>query len=134
MNDKVINEIISSSNRNLKKVFILIECYRFNIKYKCNWISVLDTIIRMILKPLNLKQLMEIREILGQLFITNIESENIMIYCQKVFIEIVKNPIQLMKILEIITNYDIRLKNATRYILHMEAMLLNINAVYHQMK
>lgn len=130
--EETINAIISKSDRNIKKNLLLLDCYKLNIKYKCNYIIILDSIIGFIINGIkSTKHLQEIRENLGQLFITNLESETIIMYLQKILIKKVKDPYKLLKILEALTNYDIRLKNATRYMLHLEALILTINDYYH---
>lgn len=123
-----INNLVKIGNRNLKKNLFLLECHKYNISYKCNWILVLDKIF-FFLKEDVTDKFYEIRDLLGELFITNLDSETIMNYLVKKVILEITDQKKLLQILNIIVKYDSRLKIATRYILHLEALIYNISII-----
>ena len=121
-------EIIQSSENNVKNMIWRIECLKHDIPYACPWTEITDEIIDLIVndKTQSLKKITRIRELLGLLFISNIEANILLEYILKCFIKLITNEKLLSSIVNEIAIYDKQLKNSTRYMLHFEALFNSI--------
>jgi len=134
LSSQQISKITNSSNRDIKTIFYSLECYKLKIELKSYWMIVLDGVLN---KTLNCKQLTlidfaEIRDSINKLFISNIETEKIFQYIlQRISLE-VKDLVKVVEISKLICEYDTKLKNATRYVLHFEALFLHIIFILHR--
>lgn len=131
-----VNDIVATSGGSLTRSLYIMECERLGLKYKCFWKENLNEILDKVCnKPiLSLTDMLEIREKLGRLFITNIESEKILQYLSSEVCSKINTLDVLVKIFDVLSTYDTRLKNATRFILHLEALLYNIHNLIHNSK
>jgi DNA polymerase III delta prime subunit len=126
-----IKEIVNLSNRNIKRMIVLLECHTLNLNFKCYWNILVDKILDIIIKRkiTSLKVILTIREYLSQLFISNLDADVILTYITERLIILIKDNVKLIKIIELLVKYDCNLKNATRYMLHFESLFFNINSV-----
>jgi phage baseplate assembly protein W len=113
----------------------MLDCVRHDIEYRCHWEALVDSIIDDIFMGYGktIKNVADIRDRLGKLFITNIDSESIVMYMGARILERLSEPKKRAnafeiadKATEILARYDSRLKNATRYILHFEGLISSL--------
>lgn len=137
--DVVENESIEISKldvdtRDYKELLWRLESARHGVGYFCWWKVNVDALADYIInKPFKtLKTICEVRDKLGQLFVSNIESQKVVYQLMKVIFERVDVDLQkFASIAEVFSRFDCRLRNATRYILHMEALINNLAWVIH---
>lgn len=131
INDIKKKEIIKLSERNIKRMIVLLECYNLNLNFECYWHILLDKIFDLIVKKkiTSLRVILTIREYLSQLFISNLDADIIIIYISQIIIKLIKDKSKLIQIMKLLTKYDCNLKNATRYMLHFESLFFNINLI-----
>jgi hypothetical protein len=126
--DKMKKEIIDKSENNIKNMIWRIECVKNGIPYTSPWQEIVNEIIDLIIKDKqhSLKKMCKIRELLGLLFISNIDANLILEYMLKWFVKSISDKKLLSSIIQEIAIYDKQLKNSTRYILHFEAFFNSI--------
>ena len=136
ISEEKLNQIINESKRNVEQALMLLQCFMLGIEWDCYWTKILDDIIQKILNNdiSSTKDINYIREGLGLLFITNIEADKILSYMLLTLSKKVTDIEKSHRISTIISTYDKRVKNATRYILHLEAAIYNICDILHQLE
>lgn len=123
-----VREIVSTVGRDLQRAVWMLESKRFGLQYHCYWKLHVDDILAMVFdkKATPLKYLRSLglyREKVGALFVSNIRSDTITTYCVSKVVDFAEgNPVLTAELLGVIADYDHRMKNATRYMLHLEAM------------
>jgi DNA polymerase III delta prime subunit len=125
---------VQVSTRDYKELLWKLESKRHNVQYYCWWEITVDFIANYIVShPFkSLKYSSEIRDKLGQLFVSNIEAQAVIYHLMKTIFKQVDVDIHKFSSLsEIFSRFDCRLRNATRYILHMEALINNLSWVIH---
>jgi len=127
--------ILAVAGRDSRKAMWMLDCVRHDIEYRCHWEALVDSIIDDIFMGYGktIKNVADIRDRLGKLFITNIDSESIVMYMGARILERLSEPKKRAnafeiadKATEILARYDSRLKNATRYILHFEGLISSL--------
>jgi replication factor C subunit 3/5 len=127
-----ILDIVKYSNNNINKLFGLLEIKKFNVPITTSWDKIINMIGDLISdkKNYNTKNLPDViketRELLYQLFITNIDFHIII----KQIMNYLKNKITdnklKYKIIEETSKYENRICQGTRHIIHLEAYLIKI--------
>lgn len=122
--------------RDLRGLLWKLESARHGVEHHCWWKEKTDSIVTNLLNGQNrgLRCAMAVREALGQLFITNIEAELILLRMMRVFFSRIEDSIDTSKAAqcaELFARFDCRLKNATRFILHLEALVHHLVWVLH---
>jgi replication factor C subunit 3/5 len=135
-----ILEIVKYSNHNINKLYGYLEHKKFNVPYNKSWDKNIKVIVDEILDKsnYNVKVLPElikqIRELLYQLFITNIDFH--------IIIKEIMNTIKLKindneiryQIIEETSKYENRICQGTRYIIHLEAYLIKVIQIINSHK
>ena len=135
-----ILEIVKYSNHNINKLYGYLEHKKFNVPYTKSWDKNIKVIVDEILDKsnYNVKVLPElikqIRELLYQLFITNIDFH--------IIIKEIMNTIKLKindneiryQIIEETSKYENRICQGTRYIIHLEAYLIKVIQIINSHK
>ena len=130
--------VLSAAGRDSRKAMWMLECERHGIEYKCHWEALVDSIVADIFSGYGktIKNITDTRDRLGKLFITNIDSESIVLYMSNRILQRLsdpkkyKDPFEMAsKVSEVLARYDSRLKNATRYILHFEGLISSLAAL-----
>lgn len=128
--------ISHAANRNMKQAIWMINFAKHNITFKISWQEYCQQILLYLFSDTLLKpnNLMKIRTIISNIFVTNIDPndvfqylyDNILKQCEQ------KNHPKLYSIMSNIMHttmvFNYRVKNSTRYILHFEAY---INKIYY---
>lgn len=123
--------------RNYRVSLWRLESYRHGVPYMCWWEQTTDQVVHQILhsSPMtSLKSMTEIRERFGQLFVSNIDSHMVVLHMMKTMFSKLPHdadPKKLAMLASVFACFDCRLKNATRYILHMEALVHGLCAILH---
>ena len=124
--------ILDKSENNINKTVWMLEMKKFNVNNKDEWNDLLDKIVDMIICKKNYTQrnmaeiIKNIRELLYILFITNIDFHLII---RKIMMLLVKkiNDINIKyNIIDITSEFELRISKGTRYIIHMEAYIIKL--------
>ena len=124
--------IINKSNYNINKLFWYLELLKYKIPYGVTWHNTINIIVEEILNKSNYStknfagMIKTIRELLYQLFITNIDFHVII---KEIMISL-KNNISSddikYQIIEETSKFENRISQGTRHIVHLEAYLIKI--------
>lgn len=127
----IIN-IIHKSNHNINKVFWLLELLKYKIPNKAEWSDLIEIIVNEILnkKNYNIKKMPDLiknmRELLYQLFITNIDFNTIILSIMNNIKTKIDDNIIKYKIIEETSKFENRIAQGTRHIVHLEAYLIKL--------
>lgn len=134
-----LNYISQNSNRNMKQAIWMLDFAKHNITFKISWQEYCHKIIQYIFSDtlLQLNNLMKIRTIISNIFVTNIDPNdvfqflynNILHTCEKTYCGD-KFYLIMSHIMHTTMIFNYRVKNSTRYILHFEAY---INKIYYDL-
>ncbi len=130
-----IIDIVKKSNNNINKMFWYLELKRYKVPVEHSWHDMIDIITDNVLNKKNytIKKLpdviKELRDILYQLFITNIDFHTII----KEIMNNIKNKLtnynmthKLYYIIEETSKFENRISQGTRHIVHLEAYLIKL--------
>jgi replication factor C subunit 3/5 len=127
-----IVEIVKNSNNNINKLYGYLELKKFNVPFTSSWNRIIIIIVDEVLnkKNFNIKNFPEliknIRDLLYQLFITNIDFHIII----KEIMNEIKSKINdnelKYKIIEETSKFENRISQGTRHIIHLEAYLIKV--------
>lgn len=126
-----------SSDRDTKTALWKLESKRHGVEYCCWWEKVVDEIASIILDcppAQSMAILAGMRDRIGMLFVSNIESSMVVVRLMKTLLLRLGDDCSLQMgaaIAETFACFDCRLKNATRYILHMEALVHHLAWIVH---
>lgn len=128
-----INELISYYNNNLKEIICCLELYKNNCDTKLNWLELIKELSSNIYnkKVINLDFINYIKNKFYILYISNIAINNIIINIMKCLLNLEKNPDLRYKIIELTSEYELRLNIGTRKIIHFETYIFNIISLIH---
>jgi replication factor C subunit 3/5 len=127
----IIN-IVKQSNNNINKVFWLLELMKFKVPIEDSWTKIIDIIVEELLNKnnYNTKKLpefiKEVRELLYQLFITNIDFHVIIKEIMNRLKNKITDNIIKYKIIEETSKFENRISLGTRHIVHLEAYLIKV--------
>jgi replication factor C subunit 3/5 len=132
----IIN-IVKYSNNNINKVFWLLELIKNKVPFEDSWEKIIDMICSEILnkKNYNINKIpdliKQVRELLYQLFITNIDF-NIII---KELMNCLKNKLNNSNILKYMiieetSKFENRISQGTRHIVHVEAYIIKLIQIF----
>jgi replication factor C subunit 3/5 len=127
-----IVEIVKNSNNNINKLYGYLELKKFKVPFTPSWDRIITIIVDEVLnkKNYNIKKfpelIKEIRDLLYQLFITNIDFHIII----KEIMNDMKSKISdnelKYKIIEETSKFENRISQGTRHIIHLEAYLIKV--------
>lgn len=127
-----IFHILDKSENNINKTVWILEMKKFNVNNTNDWHDILGKIVDMIMlkKNYTYKNMIEIiktiRELLYILFITNIDFHLIIRKIMMLLINKVDDINIKYNIIEITSDFELRISKGTRYIIHMEAYIIKI--------
>ena len=126
------NEIINNCENKINNAIWFLELKKHGINYDDNWYLLIDNLVFMILDKKNYNNkkffivIKKVREIFYNLFITNISTQTII---RLIMIKLLKNIDNLklkIDITEITSNFELRLSQGTRHIIHLEAYIMKL--------
>jgi replication factor C subunit 3/5 len=118
-------KILNKSNRNIKKLLWLLQLYKLNNSYDTSYDTSLITIKKLLLTK-NIQNILQIRELLYHIMITNIDSSTIV---KDLLLILLKSNItdkQKITITELAAQCDHNLIRGRRDIIHLETFIINI--------
>ena len=127
-----IIDIIKKSNNNINKVFWLLQFMQHNVPYNTSWHNLIVIIVDMCLDKsnYNVKNLpdliKELRNLLYQLFITNIDFHIIIKEIMNNMKSKITDNICKYHIIEETSKFENRISQGTRHIVHLEAYLIKL--------
>ncbi len=132
LDGKDIINIINKSNNNINKLFWYLELKKNNVSNDVSWYKLIDIIVDELLNKNNytIKNLpdliKQIRELLYQLFITNIDFHIIIKEIMNNIKNKIDNNILKYHIIEETSKFENRIAQGTRHIVHLEAYLIKL--------
>jgi len=138
-----INYLIKNSDLNVKSCIWWLDYYKNKIyDYSTSWKKYLNSLVEFIhhtyinKKKANLSIIIEIRNILNNILITNITGSELMVeLLNQIISSHPEYPDQLFgKIFEIFSVYEIRLSKGKRSIIHIEALIMKLCYIFYNYK
>lgn len=131
MNINDYHKIIDISNRNIKNVLWLMQIKKSDDKYETSFDNIIDLILKKLIEN-NMCNLLEIRKLLYDIIITNINGTLII---KKLIDTIISNKLisedKKIKIIEAGAHYEHDLIRGRREMLSLEALIINIMNILH---
>jgi replication factor C subunit 3/5 len=127
-----IIEIVKNSNNNINKLYGYLELKKCKVPFTASWDKIIIIIVNIILDKSNYniknfpELIRQIRELLYQLFITNIDFHIIIREIMNTFKTKIKDNEIKFKIIEETSKFENRICQGTRYIIHLEAYLIKV--------
>jgi replication factor C subunit 3/5 len=127
-----IIEIVNNSNNNINKLYGYLENKKFKVPNTPSWERIIIIIVDAVLNKKNydIKKfpdlIKEIRDLLYQLFITNIDFHIIIKEIMNNIKTKINNNILKYKIIEETSKFENRISQGTRHIIHLEAYLIKV--------
>ena len=127
-----LDKIIGKSDNKVNIAIWLLEMHRLNYDYNDNWEKLLDDIVDLILNLRNdkiketVKAINDITNNFYILFITNINTKEII---RKLMIKLLSNISNIklkLRIIEITSIFELRIAQGTRHVIHLEAYMIRI--------
>ena len=132
--------IIDNCDSKINNAIWLLEMKKFSVPNTHSWTIVIDEMVDLLIsdEELTSKYLQEfikkIRELFYVLFITNIDVKKILLSLLNSLTKKV-NSIELkFKVVEIVSTFELRISQGTRFIVHIEAMMIQILTLLNQNK
>lgn len=130
-----INDIVYKSGRNIKNAIWLLEMHLLDIPFESTWEKSIHKICQYIINinnaSVNLVQLNNVKNILYNVLITNIDLHDIYIEFAKNFVTLIKDKHLYYEIVSICAEYEEKSKQGKRYIIHLEAMVNKLLQVFY---
>ena len=130
-----INNIVQQSNRNIKNAMWLLEMHILDIPFTQTWEKSIQKICHYIIHindfTVNAPQLTNVKNVLYNVLITNIELNNIYIEFAKTFATLITDKQLYYQVVSICAEYEEKSKKGKRYIIHLEAMINKLLVVFY---
>jgi replication factor C subunit 3/5 len=128
-----IDEIMSYYNNNLKEIICCLELYKNNYDTKLNWLELIKKLSNIVYntKDINLDFINEIKSKFYILYISNIAIKDIIMNIMSCLLKLEKDVNIRYKIIELTSEYELRLNIGTRKIIHFETYIYNIILLIH---
>lgn len=121
-----LSNIIYKSNRDINQALWLLDSYRFNIKLETSYDKMVDKICETLFEC-KIIDIIKIRDMVYRIIITNIETRELL---KDIFYKLSKdNRISddnKLKILEIICEFECRISNGRREMIHLDSMFIKL--------
>jgi replication factor C subunit 3/5 len=137
----IFYNIVKKSNCQINKALWLLNMQKYNITYEEKWLDIIDGMINEIINVNNYtpkKLLILIKYIRQQfyiLFITNISTQEIIKTIMNKLLKLTENIDMRYNIIDLTSEYESRLHQGTRHIIHIESYVLKlINLFYNLYK
>jgi hypothetical protein len=139
--------ILENCDSKINNAIWLLEMKKFGVPNNHSWTIIIEEMIDLIVfkNELTSKYLHEFikktRELFYILFITNIDVKKVLLSLMKRLTERIDDIKLKYQIVEIVSSFELRISQGTRYIVHLEAMMIQIltllndnKNVYHKPK
>jgi replication factor C subunit 3/5 len=133
ISDNELNELISYYNNNLKEIICCLELYKNNCDTKLNWLELIKKLSKKVYntKNITMEFINYIKNKFYILYISNIAIKDIIINIMKCLLNLEKDYNIRYKIIELTSEYELRLNIGTRKIVHFETYIYNIISLIH---
>ena len=132
------NKIINSCDYQINNAIWCLEGKRFGVETNSSWLEIIKQMVDLFFDfgSINPNELLsflkKIREYFYILFITNLDVKKILNHFMIKFIDRVDDLDLKFDIINIISDYEVRICEGTRYIVHIEAMIIKLLKTLHQ--
>ena len=132
--------ILQNCDSKINNAIWLLEMKKFGVPNSHSWKLVINKMVDLVLKGGNLTSkyiqefIKETREYFYILFITNIDVKKILTFLMLDLVENVEDLELKFKIIDIISTFELRISQGTRYIVHLEAMMIKILTLFQYNK
>tara|TARA_B100001248_G_C27396534_1_gene465959 strand:- start:706 stop:1863 length:1158 start_codon:yes stop_codon:yes gene_type:complete len=134
------NEILSRCDYQVNNAIWMLEAKRFGVENNNSWLDIIKQMVNLFFELGSLENndillfLKKIREFFYILFITNLDIKKILNHFLSEFIGKVDNLDLKFEIINIISEYEVRICEGTRYIVHIEAMMIKLLKLVYSSK
>ena len=134
------NEILSRCDYQVNNAIWMLEAKRFGVENNSSWLDIIKQMVNLFFELGSLDNndillfLKKIREFFYILFITNLDIKKILNHFLTEFIGKVDNLDLKFEIINIISEYEVRICEGTRYIVHIEAMMIKLLKLLYSSK
>lgn len=134
------NEILSRCDYQVNNAIWMLEAKRFGVENNSSWLDIIKQMVNLFFELGSLENndillfLKKIREFFYILFITNLDIKKILNHFLSEFIGKVDNLDLKFEIINIISEYEVRICEGTRYIVHIEAMMIKLLKLVYSSK
>ncbi len=132
--------ILDNCESKINNAIWLLEMKKFGVPNTHSWMIVIDKIVNLVITKEELTNkflqdfIKKVRELFYILFITNIDVKKILLSLLRSLIEKI-NDIELKyKVVELVSAFELRISQGTRYIVHFEAMMVQILTLLNENK
>jgi replication factor C subunit 3/5 len=134
------NKILDNSDYQVNNAIWMLEAKRYGVENNSSWIDIIKQMVNSFfeLKNINSSEILsflkKIREYFYILFITNLDIKKILNHFLTEFISKVDDLNLKFEIINIISEYEVRICEGTRYIVHVEAMMIKLLRLLYSSK
>jgi replication factor C subunit 3/5 len=132
--------ILENCESKINNAIWLLEMKKFGVPNTHSWMIVIDQMVDLVTSndDLSNKYIQEFikktRELFYVLFITNIDVKKILLSLMKNLINRIDDIELKYKVVEIVSMFELRISQGTRYIVHLEAMMVQILTLLNENK
>lgn len=134
------NKILDNSDYQVNNAIWMLEAKRYGVENNASWLDIVKQMVSSFfeLKNINSSEILsflkKIREYFYILFITNLDIKKILNHFLTEFISKVDDLNLKFEIINIISEYEVRICEGTRYIVHVEAMMIKLLRLLYSSK
>jgi len=131
---------LDNSDYQVNNAIWMLEAKRYGVENNSSWIDIIKQMVNSFfeLKNINSSEILsflkKIREYFYILFITNLDIKKILNHFLTEFISKVDDLNLKFEIINIISEYEVRICEGTRYIVHVEAMMIKLLRLLYSSK
>ena len=132
--------ILENCDSKINNAIWLLEMKKFGVPNTHSWIIVIDQMVDLVTSNEDLSNkfiqefIKKTRELFYVLFITNIDVKKILLSLMKNLISRIDDIELKYKVVEIVSMFELRISQGTRYIVHLEAMMIQILTLLNENK
>ena len=132
--------ILDNCESKINNAIWLLEMKKFGVPNTHSWTIVIDQMVNLIISNDDLTNkhiqdfIKKTRELFYILFITNIDVKKILLSLMRNLIEKIDDIELKYKVVEIVSMFELRISQGTRYIVHLEAMMVQILTLLNENK
>ena len=134
------NKILDKCDHQVNNALWELEGKRYDMEETSSWIDIIKQMVNLFfeLKSLNSEKILlflkKIREFFYILFITNLDIKKILNHFMIEFIKRLDKLEVKFEVINIISEYEVRICEGTRYIVHIEAMMIKLLKILNNYK
>jgi len=131
INIKDFNEIIDNGDNNINKIIWYLELKKNNLSNFKDWKIIVEKIAELIISNIKTSKdlnniIKKCREYIYILFITNLNLKNVIRHIMKNLIKNIDDNKIKYQVINITSEFELRMNKGTRQIIHLEAYIMKI--------